>query len=154
MSELEKPSLYVSRARHLSACLFHDCKRRDHSGRYRLRAAFVPTKSLQHLCFIGRAWANFPSFYSTFRKNPNNNKVPQVYALCLLWLRSHTWGLRCKALNYLDFFPRRYIVLLGFRVLLELLNQVISPCPKMCQSLRYEYEYQHRFQNPNTVLLV
>ena len=34
------------------------------------------------LCFIGRAWPNFPWFYSTFRKNPNK-KVPQVWALCL-----------------------------------------------------------------------
>ena len=32
------------------------------------------------MCFIGRAWPNFPSFFSTFRKNPNKNH-PQVWAL-------------------------------------------------------------------------
>ena len=56
-------------------------KRRDHSGRYRQYPAFVPTKSLQNLSFIGRAWPKFPSFYSTYQKNPNKNH-PQVRALC------------------------------------------------------------------------
>ena len=55
-------------------------KRRDHSGRYRQYPAFVPTKSLQNLCFIGRAWPKFPSFYSTYQKNPNKNH-PQVRPL-------------------------------------------------------------------------
>ena len=49
---------------------------------------------------------------------------------------------------------RGYFVLLGFVVIFELLNQVISPCPKTYRSLRYEYEYQHCIKNPNTVLLV
>ena len=70
-------SLCVSRVPPLGMFLSCLCKRRDHSGRYRLWAAFVPTKSLQHLCFIGRAWPNFLSFYSTFRNNANN-EVPQV----------------------------------------------------------------------------
>ena len=82
MSELQKPSLYVSRARHLSACLFHVSA----SGAIIAAATansrrLSPTKSLQNLCFIGRAWPNFPSFFSTFRKNPNKNH-PQVRALC------------------------------------------------------------------------
>ena len=33
------------------------------------------------MCFIGRAWPNFPSFYSTVQKNTNKNH-PQVWALC------------------------------------------------------------------------
>ena len=36
-------------------------------------------------------------------------------------------------------FPRGYFVFLGYRFLFELLKQVMSPCPKMYRSLRYEY---------------
>ena len=39
-------------------------KRRDHSGRRRQSQTFVPTKKLQNSCFIGRAWLNFPGFYT------------------------------------------------------------------------------------------
>ena len=51
-----------------------------------------------------------------------------------------------------DDFVRHYIIgmfsegifrLLGFIVLFELLNQVISHCPKMYRLLWYEYDYQH-----------
>ena len=46
-------------------------KRRDHSGRHRQSPTFVPTKSLQHSCFIGRAWPKFPAVCRAFRKNAN-----------------------------------------------------------------------------------
>ena len=70
-------------ARHLSACLFHVSA----SGAT-IAAATANSRRLSQqnpyttLCFIGRVWPNFPSFDSTFRKNPNK-KVPQVWALCL-----------------------------------------------------------------------
>ena len=77
-------------ARHLSACLLHVSA----SGAI-IAAATANSRRLSQQnpyktwCFIGRAWPNFPSFYSTFRKK-NNKKVPQVWALCRLRLRSHT----------------------------------------------------------------
>ena len=44
-------------------------------------AGVVQTKYLQNLCLIGRAWTNFPSFCSTFWRNPSKN-VPQVWSTC------------------------------------------------------------------------
>ena len=61
-----KRSLYVSRARHLSACLFHVSA----SGAIKVDATAnsrrLSQKTLQNLCFIGRGWPNFPSFCNTF----------------------------------------------------------------------------------------
>ena len=44
------------------------------------------------MCFIGRAWPNFPSFLSTFQINPNKNH-PQVWALCRYAVYiTHRWS--------------------------------------------------------------
>ena len=59
-------------------------KRRDHSGRHRQSPTFVPTKSLQNSCFIGRASPNCRHFIVHLKKIPT--KVPQVYC---------TWYRRC-----------------------------------------------------------
>ena len=66
--------------RNLSMCLLRATSRHV---RFMSRQAspFVPTKSLQNACFIGRAWPNFPAFCTTFR-NKTNKKVAQVWALC------------------------------------------------------------------------
>jgi len=78
VSELQKRSLCVSRARHLSACLFHvsassaiiaaatvNSRRLSQQTPYKTCVSFVE---------LGRTSRNF---YSTFRKNPNK-KVPEV----------------------------------------------------------------------------
>ena len=64
-----KSRLSMCLARHLSACLFYVSA----SGAIIAAATansrrLSQPKSLQNLCFIGRAWPNFPSFYSSSKK--------------------------------------------------------------------------------------
>ena len=84
MSELQKPSLYVSRARHLSACLFYVS-----SGAI-IAAATVtanswrlsqqnPYKTCVSLVELGRTSRHFIPVHLI--KNLNKNH-PQVWALC------------------------------------------------------------------------
>ena len=65
-----KSGFSLSRARHLWTCLSCLGKRRDPSGRHRQSPTFVPTKSLQNSCFIGRAWPKSPVFIEHFEKVP------------------------------------------------------------------------------------
>ena len=69
----------MSRARHLSACLFYVSASGAIIAAATANSRVCPNKI--PTIFIGRAWPNFPSFYSTFQKNPNKNH-PQVWALC------------------------------------------------------------------------
>ena len=63
-------------------------------------------------------------------------------------------GMTLEGIKLLGCFPRGYFILLGFRVLFELLKQAISPCPKMYRLLWDEYEYQHYIKNPNTAVVL
>ena len=78
-------------SRHVFSCLG---KRRAHSGRHCQSLTVVPSKSLRRSGFIGRAWPNFPSFYSTFQKNPTKKFLR--YRRCAIHARF-------VAVSYWDF---------------------------------------------------
>ena len=70
-------------ARHLSACLCHVSA----SGAITAAATANSRRLSQqnpykNLCFIGRAWPNFPSFYSTFRKKSQQKSSPRYRRVC------------------------------------------------------------------------
>ena len=153
MSELQKPSLCVSRARHLSACLFHVSASgaiiAAATANSRRLSQQNPYKTCVSLVELGQTSRHF---LVHFEKIPT--KIILRYGRCAKTGSDPIPRDVFLGIKLLGCFPRGYFVLLGIRGIFELLKQVISPCPKTYRSLRYEYEYQHCIKNPNTVLLV
>ena len=130
----------MSRARHLSACLFHVSANGTiiaaATANSRRLSKQNPYKTRVSLVVLGRTSLDFMVH---FEKIPTK-KFPR-YRRCAVYCGSDPIPRDVfLGIKLLGCFHRGYFVLLGIRGIFELLKQVISPCPKTYRSLRYEYE--------------
>ena len=84
MSELQKPSLYASRARHLSAFLFHVSARGAITAAATAKAGVCPNKIPTKLVFHWSSLAEFPVILQYISTKSQQKKFPR-YRRCAGW---------------------------------------------------------------------